>query len=389
MCFTRCVAARTILRAMRIASSNPWRIMRAPLLALALVMSRITAIAQAQPLAGPVWQMQDSGTTAGLRGIDSVDGTVAWASGTGGTVLQTVDGGAHWTQCAVPDADKDGATLDFRGVQAWDASTAIVMASGPGDESRLYKTTDGCETWTLLFTNPDKEGFWDTFRFSDSASGTGHGTDGLLVGDPARGKFTIFRSSDAGGTWRRWGGMESDQEGSDKENQAGAQRGESLFAASNSSLSPWTNGGFVFVTGGTSGARFIYSDERGFCVELGGTCSRGFSHLELPMQHSGATSGAFAIGSEDHHGYFPMRMMIVGGDYSKPNQTSGTAIFLASRDGAHVPSHILFRPGQPHRPAPRLPLRRAMVRVPQTLDHRGHQRFRHQPRRREDMAAAR
>ena len=38
--------------------------------------------------------MQDSGTTAGLRGIDSVDGTVAWASGTEGTVLRTTDGGA-------------------------------------------------------------------------------------------------------------------------------------------------------------------------------------------------------------------------------------------------------------------------------------------------------
>src|ERR1700678_20576 len=108
-----------------------------------------------------IWQMQDSGTTAGLRGIDSVDGMVAWASGTEGTVLKTTDGGAHWTKCAVPDADKDGATLDFRGVQAWDSDTAIVMASGPGDKSRLYKTTDGCKRWALLFKNPDKDGFWD------------------------------------------------------------------------------------------------------------------------------------------------------------------------------------------------------------------------------------
>src|ERR1700679_869820 len=74
------------------------------------------------------WRMQSSGTTAGLRGIDSVDGTVAWASGTGGTVLKTIDGGAHWTKCSVPDGDKDGTTLDFRGVQAWDADTAIVMS---------------------------------------------------------------------------------------------------------------------------------------------------------------------------------------------------------------------------------------------------------------------
>ena len=81
--------------------------------------------------------MQESGTTASLRGIHSVDGKIAWASGTEGTVLRTLDGGAHWQKCAVPDGATDGATLDFRGVQAFDAETAIVMASGPGEKSRL------------------------------------------------------------------------------------------------------------------------------------------------------------------------------------------------------------------------------------------------------------
>jgi photosystem II stability/assembly factor-like uncharacterized protein len=51
--------------------------------------------------------------------------------------------------------------LDFRGVQAFDAATAIVMSSGKGDLSRLYKTVDGCKNWALLFTNPDPDGFWD------------------------------------------------------------------------------------------------------------------------------------------------------------------------------------------------------------------------------------
>jgi hypothetical protein len=61
-------------------------------------------------------------------------------------VLRTIDGGAHWEKCAAPDADKDGETLDFRGGQAWDEKTAIVMASGSGEKSRMYKTADGCKT---------------------------------------------------------------------------------------------------------------------------------------------------------------------------------------------------------------------------------------------------
>src|ERR1700722_2255953 len=90
------------------------------------------AAAPGKAPAPAVWTMQSSGTTAELRGISSVDGRVAWASGTDGTVLRTVDGGAHWKTCAIPDGAGDGATLDIRGVQAWDAKEALVMASGPG-----------------------------------------------------------------------------------------------------------------------------------------------------------------------------------------------------------------------------------------------------------------
>ena len=90
------------------------------------------AFSQSAPPAQPVWQIQDSGTSVSLRGIYSVDGLVAWASGTRGTVLKTIDGGANWQKCTVPDVEGDGVMLDFRGVQAWDAQTAIVMASGPG-----------------------------------------------------------------------------------------------------------------------------------------------------------------------------------------------------------------------------------------------------------------
>ena len=104
------------------------------------------------------WDLQDSHTTASLRGIHNVGGGVAWASGTNGTVLRTEDGGYLWQTCAVPPGAEK---LDFRGVQAFDENTSIVMSSGKGDLSRLFKTTDGCKTWKLVYTNPDKDGFWD------------------------------------------------------------------------------------------------------------------------------------------------------------------------------------------------------------------------------------
>src|SRR6266704_2825131 len=124
-------------------------------LLLLLLTSLATKKIQAQ------FDIEDSNTTASLRGIHNVGGGVAWASGTNGTVLRTEDGGYLWQTCTVPPGAEK---LDFRGIQAFDENTAIVMSSGKGDLSRLYKTTDGCQTWKLLFTNPDKEGFWNVIQ---------------------------------------------------------------------------------------------------------------------------------------------------------------------------------------------------------------------------------
>ena len=52
--------------------------------------------------------MRGSGNTAGLRGIDSVDGAV----------LGTTDGGAHWQRYATLDPGNDGVTLEYSKIQS-------------------------------------------------------------------------------------------------------------------------------------------------------------------------------------------------------------------------------------------------------------------------------
>src|SRR5690606_29349465 len=82
---------------------------------------------------------QDSGVEVRLRGISAVDAQVAWASGREGTVLRTVDGGAHWQAIRVPGAE----ALDFRDIEAFDAGTAVVLAIGPGEASRGDRRSGG------------------------------------------------------------------------------------------------------------------------------------------------------------------------------------------------------------------------------------------------------
>ena len=289
------------------------------------------------------WVMQESGTTAGLRGIYSVDGKVAWASGTGGTVLRTVDGGEHWTKCTVPDAAKDGATLDFRGVQAWDAQTAIVMASGPGDKSRLYKTSDGCKNWALLFRNPDSpDGFLDSFWIDE------HG-DGLLLGDPVHGRFVVFWTHDQGLSWQ----SDSSPDLSKDANELGG------FAASNSLIlhglsdkGPALGVPVVIGVGGKGGA-FVFSHSiDSTCTSMIArddpeACKRfqysSWQEIPVPIAHGSESTGIFAIGLHQNFANsvlmtreqrkigFKQMWIAVGGDYSKPDENASTAAW--SDDG--------------------------------------------------------
>ena len=64
----------------------------------------------------------------------------------------------------VPDAQN----LDFRDVEAFDRQSAYVLSIGEGKLSRIFKTSDGGQTWALQHENPDPKGFLDALAFWDA-----------------------------------------------------------------------------------------------------------------------------------------------------------------------------------------------------------------------------
>ena len=64
----------------------------------------IVALLISSQIAAAQWIKQTVNTTASFRGLSVVSEKVIWASGTGGTVLGSVDGGKNWTIIKVPDA---------------------------------------------------------------------------------------------------------------------------------------------------------------------------------------------------------------------------------------------------------------------------------------------
>jgi photosystem II stability/assembly factor-like uncharacterized protein len=262
------------------------------------------------PISYGQWAIQDSKSTADLRGVDSVGNGVAWASGSGGTVLRTTDAGKTWTRCTTPP---DAAKLDFRGVQAFDEKTAIVMSSGKGDASRLYKTIDGCATWKKVFDDPDETGFFDSLRRV-----TGHQL--YLLGDPVGGKFSMFSSRDMGDTW-----FIADDPGLEAVKDAGA------FAASNTAL---MNIG-PFLIFGTGGPKAVVYASRSKCDPATPTvCSMIWEPTETPLAHGVPAAGVFSLGgrfSANAAGKTLTLEVAVGGTYNKPDDASAAGV--TSRDG--------------------------------------------------------
>lgn len=251
------------------------------------------------------WTTLPSLTPADLRGVSVAGAKVIWASGSRGTYLHSTDAGEHWQAAAVPGA----ADLDFRGVRAIDDNTAFLLSCAPGQQSRIYKTTDGGTSWRPLQVNPDPKGFWDAIAMWDP-------THGIVLGDPIGGRFVLYTTSD-GLTWRPMKGPE-------------ANANESVFAASNSALFLRGAHEAWFGTGGPGGARVFHTDDDG----------KTWSVAKTPIRNDSESAGIFSIAFSD-----AMHGVAVGGDYMKPNETRATVAFTddGGKSWKLAPSEVSYR----------------------------------------------
>ncbi len=218
----------------------------------------------------------------GLRGLAAPGSGVVWASGTGGTVLRSRDGGSTWQDVGPAAA----AASDLRAVVAWSAERAVVAAAG--QPARVFRTTDGGQHWQMVLEDPRPAAFFDALAR--------HGDTVYLLGDPVAGAFALWRSDDAGATWRALPAAEL----------PAPQAGEAAFAAGGQCLEVDARG-VRFVTGGTV-AR---------CVSCAG--AGPWQAEALPLLQGQPSQGAFALASLGE------RMVVVGGDYREPLGVAGTA----------------------------------------------------------------
>jgi photosystem II stability/assembly factor-like uncharacterized protein len=251
------------------------------------------------------WQLTPTPTdsTARFRGASAVSESTAWVSGwqgagaaLAGKVLRTTDQGATWQSVGPPGA----LGLQFRDIEAFDADTAVIMSIGnTPDAFRIYRTTNGGQTWTLTFQNTEPTAFYDCMAFFGKHRG-------LALSDPINGRFRILGTNDGG---RSWHIVDAEM--------PSALPGEFAFAASGQCITTAGGRDAWFGTGGDAIARVFHSGDRGLTWTVANTPIR-----------STPSGGISALAFRDpRHGF------AVGGDFD-PAAPSLDTLALSNDGGA-------------------------------------------------------
>ena len=244
----------------------------------------------------PTLTPQLSGTTNRLQAISALSDRIAWASGVGGTYALTTDGGDTWRSGVVPGAD----SLEFRDVEGVTGSIAYLLAAGPGDRSRIYKTKDGGGSWSLQFTNRDTTAFYDCFAFWSEHHG-------FTMSDAVAGRFPVVRTTD-GESWTDVG-----------DRLPPAQSGEGAFAASGTCAATIGDRHGWIATGAAARARVLATSD-------GGDTWQAF---QTPIAQGSATSGGASLEFRD-----TLEGILGGGDIAAPDSFADN--LARSNDGGRT-----------------------------------------------------
>jgi photosystem II stability/assembly factor-like uncharacterized protein len=230
-----------------------------------------------------------------LRGLSVPNDKVVWVSGSNGTVGRSLDSGNTWKWITVQGFEK----RDFRDIEAFDGATAIIMAIG--EPAAILKTSNGGETWKVVYENKTSGMFLDAMEFWNQQSG-------VVLGDPVNGRFFIARTFDEGNTWREI----------PFNNLPAADSGEACFAASGTNIRKLDRDEACFVTGGKR-ARYY---------------SKG-TPIDLPLLQGLETTGANSIAVRDDEKLKGSNyLVVVGGDFARDTLREKNC-FVSKDGGKH------------------------------------------------------
>lgn len=218
-----------------------------------------------------------------IRAILPLSDTKMLFAGSNGAIGFTADDGATWVREII--TYNDSIRPSFRSIASNSSHTFVLSVGSP---ALLYKVSN--EEKKMVYTEKHPTVFYDAMAFFD----TKHG---IAIGDPTENCTSILLTSDGGNTWEKV----------DCSNLPTVAKGEASFAASNTNIAIVNNTVWV-VTGGTK-ARVFKSIDKGQTWEV----------FDTPIIQGNGPQGIYSVDFHDEN-----TGIIVGGDYSKPDENKAT-----------------------------------------------------------------
>ena len=246
----------------------------------------------------PHVEILHTGIKTSLRGLSVVNNNVVWVSGSNGIVGKSSNAGKNWKWMTVKGFEKN----DFRDIEAFDANTAVIMAIPDPDNihpANILRTTDGGETWKVVYENKTKGMFLDAMEFRDPLHG-------YVIGDPVDGRFFIAKTTNGGNSWTELPAQERPV----------ADSGEAFFASSGTNLRYLYNQSLILASGGKNSRLFYNKDV-----------------MDVPMTKGKETAGTNSIAVFDNYKKGKAnKIIIVGGDFTADSSITNNC-FVSNNGG--------------------------------------------------------
>ncbi|WP_294822017.1 oxidoreductase [uncultured Flavobacterium sp.] len=221
-----------------------------------------------------------------IRAI-TIDGDKVWYAGSMGKFGWLSLTGARNLNGII---SKDTLFPEFRAIAQTKTDIFVLNAGTP---AMLYRISKDGRTNKEVYSESGEKVFYDSMQFYNDK-------EGIAIGDPTDGCFSVITTSDGGSTWRKLpcAGLPKLAEG------------EAAFAASNTNLVIKGNDTWI-VSGGTK-SRVFHSADKG----------KSWKVYDTPVTQGGAADGMYSAAFYDENTGFA-----AGGNYEKPDGNTGNKIF--------------------------------------------------------------
>lgn len=227
-----------------------------------------------------------------IRALEALNDSTVWFGASNGVWGYTENAGKSWT---IDSIKFEGRLPQFRSIAVLDKNTVLLLSIE--SPALLYKTIDKGKTWKLVYTNNNKDIFFDCMKFADTKNG-------YAIADPIEGCMQLIKTNDAGETWQAINCATLPKLASN----------EACFASSNTNIV--AKGKKLWIATGGTTSRILHSKNNG----------TKFTIQQPAILQGEKMGGIFSIDFYDEK-----IGAIVGGNYDKTDSTINSILY--TKDG--------------------------------------------------------